>query len=120
MSYLYVLLTILLTVYGQLVIKWQVLRAGPFPESGTEKLMFLLQLLANPWVISAFIAALVASVSWMAAMTRLPLSHAYPFMSLGFVLILIFSAVLFGEPLTLPKIAGITLVFAGLAIGSQG
>lgn len=32
MSYIYVLCTILLTVYGQLIIKWQVLRAGSLPE----------------------------------------------------------------------------------------
>jgi len=31
MSYFYILLTILLTVYGQLVINWQVLKAGILP-----------------------------------------------------------------------------------------
>lgn len=37
MSYLYILCTILLTVYGQSVIKWKVLKTGIFPEDGTEK-----------------------------------------------------------------------------------
>ncbi len=32
MSYFYVACTVLLTVYGQLVIKWQVLAAGPLPR----------------------------------------------------------------------------------------
>ena len=54
MSYLYISITILFTVYGQLVIKWQVLKAGAFPEDTGEKLWFLLHLLLNPWVISAF------------------------------------------------------------------
>jgi subfamily B ATP-binding cassette protein MsbA len=31
MSYVYLLCTVLLTVYGQIAIKWQVLEAGPFP-----------------------------------------------------------------------------------------
>ena len=56
----------------------------------------------------------------MAAMTKLQLSHAYPFMSLAFVLVLIFSGVFFQEPITTPKIIGIALVVAGLIVGSQG
>lgn len=120
MSYFYILCTILLTVYGQLIIKWQVIKAGVFPESGAEKIVFLLQLLLNPWVISAFFAALLASVTWMAAMTKLQLSHAYPFMSLAFVLVLIFSGILFHEPISSPKIVGTVLVIIGLIIGSQG
>jgi multidrug transporter EmrE-like cation transporter len=120
MSYFYILCTILLTVYGQLAIKWQVLEAGLFPETNKEKIWFLLNLLINPWVISAFLAALLASVTWMAAMTKLQLSHAYPFMSLAFVLVMLFSALLFNEPITAPKLAGLLLVILGLAIGSQG
>lgn len=120
MSYFYVLCTILLTVYGQLVIKWQVLLAGEFPIGGRDQMAFLLRLLLSPWVISAFLAALLASVTWMAAMTKLQLSHAYPFMSLAFILILIFSGLLFHEPITPLKIFGIILVIVGLAVGSQG
>ena len=71
-------------------------------------------------MISAFLAALLASVTWMAAMTKLQLSHAYPFMSLAFVLVIIFSGALFNEPITPPKIIGVALVMLGLAIGSQG
>lgn len=120
MSYFYILCTIFLTVYGQLIIKWRVIEAGPFPENSEEKIFFLLQLLLNPWVISALLAALFASVTWMAAMTKLPLSHAYPFMSLAFILVMLFSAWLFNEPLTTPKLLGAALVILGLVIGAQG
>ena len=120
MSYVYVFLTIVLTVYGQLIIKWQVAAAGAFPAEPGDKLLFLARLLVNPWIVSALAAALAAAVAWMAAMTRLELSHAYPFMSLAFVLVLLGSAWFFHEPLTLPKVAGLVLVCAGIVIGSQG
>jgi drug/metabolite transporter (DMT)-like permease len=81
---------------------------------------FLARLLANPWVLSALAAGLLASVSWMAAMTRLELSHAYPFMSLAFVLVMVCSAWFFSEPITPLKVAGIALVALGIVIGSQG
>jgi multidrug transporter EmrE-like cation transporter len=120
MSYLYILCTIVLTVYGQLVIKWQVSKAGALPEQASEKIWFLLHILFTPWVISAFMAALLASLTWMAAMTKLQLSHAYPFMSLAFILVMLFSGLFFNEPITSPKIAGVALVMLGLIIGSQG
>ena len=120
MSYAYVFLTIFLTVYGQIAIKWQVAAAGPFPADPQGKVLFLAKLLLNPWVMSALAAALLAAVSWMAAMTKLDLSHAYPFMSLAFILVLVFSALIFHEPVTLPKVAGLVLICAGIVVGSQG
>ena len=120
MSYVYVLVTVLLTVYGQIAIKWQVLEAGAFPADPAEKIQFLGRLLLNPWVLSAFAAALLASVSWMAAMTKLDLSHAYPFMSLAFVLVLVLSALVFHEPVNAWKIAGLALITVGIIVGSQG
>ena len=120
MSYVYVICTVLLTVYGQIAIKWQVLEAGPFPADPGDKLRFLVRLLANPWVLSALAAALLAAVTWMAAMTRLPLSHAYPFMSLAFVLVMLASAFFFSEPITPLKVTGIALVVLGIVVGSQG
>lgn len=120
MSYVYLGSSILLMVYCQLVIKWQVTGAGAFPEAPADKLWFLLRLLVNPWVVSALAAAFLAALSWMAAMTKLDLSHAYPFTSLSFVLVLIASGMFLNEPVTWPKIAGIALICGGIAIGSQG
>ncbi len=120
MSYVYVACTILFMVYAQIVIKWQVLGAGAFPAATADKLWFLAKLLVNPWVVSALAASLLAAVAWMAAMTKLDLSHAYPFTSLAFVLVIGASALFFNEPVTWPKIAGVALICIGIAIGSQG
>lgn len=120
MGYLYVLLTIAFTVYGQLVLKWQVAEVGPLPASASDKILHLLGLLLNPWIISGFAAAFLASLAWMAAMTKFELSHAYPFMSASFVLVLILSGVLFNEPITTLKVVGMAFIVVGIAIGSQG
>src|SRR5262245_7401428 len=110
MGYIYIGLTILLTVYGQLVLKWQVSLAGALPDDGGEKVWFLLRLLLNPWVLSGFAAAFLASMTWMAAMTKFQLSYAYPFMSLNFALVFLLSVVLFSEPLTLTRVSGLVLI----------
>lgn len=120
MSYFYILITILLTVYGQIIVKWQVGLAGAFPVANGGKALFLAKLLINPWIITGMAAALLAGVAWMAALTQLQLSHAYPFMGLTFIFVLILSAVCFQEPMTWMKVIGISLIVGGIALSSQG
>lgn len=116
MGYLLVLLTVLLTVYGQFVIKWQVLLAGSVPAGGAAKLQFVAQLLVNPWILSGLVAAFAAAVCWMLAMTKLPLSQAYPYTAVSFILIVIGGAWLFSEPLSANRILGVTLIGIGVII----
>ncbi len=120
LSYLFVFITIFLTVYSQIVIKWQVVAAGAMPPGLSGKLWFLAKLLVNPWIVSGLAAGLLAAVSWMAAMTKLELSHAYPFMSLAFVGVLVLSALVFQEPVNAWKIGGLALITLGIIVGSQG
>lgn len=119
MGHLYIALTILLTVYGQIVIKWQVNLGGALPQDHLGKIFHLAHLLLNPWIVSGFAAAFLAALSWMAAMTKFPLSYAYPFMSLAFVLVLFLSAVFFKEPITLPKTLGMAAIVFGIVVGSR-
>lgn len=119
MSYIYILLTILFTVYGQLIIKWQVNAAGMLPEKVIEKFSFIFFLLLNPWIITGLLSAFLASLFWMAAMTKFPISYAYPFMSLSFVLVVFFGAAFFDEPITWPRVVGLTAIVAGIVISSQ-
>ena len=119
-DYIYIFGTILFTIYGQLVLKWQVSQYGALPSGMTEKAWFIARLLLNPWIISGFASAFLASLCWMAAMTKFELSRAYPFTSLSFVLILFLSAILFRESVTVPKILGMIFIVIGIIIGSQG
>jgi multidrug transporter EmrE-like cation transporter len=119
-NHFYILGSVFFTVYGQLTVKWQVAKAGPFPTSGAQRAAFLLRLVLNPWVLSAVCGGFLAMQCWMVALTKFELSYAYPFMSLAFVLVLILSAALFREAVTAPKLIGITLIMAGIIISSRG
>lgn len=119
-SWLMVMGTILFTVYGQLILKWQVDRAAATMDPATGKASVLISLLLRPWVISAFMAAFLASLCWMLALSKLSLSKAYPFMSLSFLLVSVFSVWLFNDSFNTYKSVGLLLVIAGLVVLSQG
>ena len=106
----------MLTVYGQLVLKWQMGGGGPLPTAWLHKLHFLLLQLLNPWVLSGFVSAFLASLAWMAAMTRFDLTYAYPFMSLAFIIVMAFSIIFLGEVLSMQKVLGTALVVTGLIL----
>lgn len=118
-GYLYILLTLLLTVYGQLILKWRIDFHGAFPQQFKEQLLYLGKALLDPYIISSFAAAFLASLTWMAALTKFDISYAYPFMSLSFLFVLFFSFLFFNEPLTLNKLAGIILIMTGLYFASR-
>jgi multidrug transporter EmrE-like cation transporter len=112
--------TIILTSYGQLVIKWQATSYQATTAGWLGKLPTVVQLLLQPWVVSAFFAAFAASLCWMLAVSRLELSRAYPFMALNFVIVCIAAVPLFGEAFTPSKAIGLLTVIVGLVIISQG
>jgi multidrug transporter EmrE-like cation transporter len=114
-GYLYILGTILFTVYGQLILKWRIVKYGTLPDSIMEKIYFLLKLLLDPYIFSGFFSAFLASFFWMAAMTKFDLSHAYPVIVGGLAIFTSLLAIIFlKEPVSIYKIIGIVLIVTGV------
>ncbi len=119
-NYFYIFLAVVLTVYGQLIVKWRVDSAGAFPPDLIDKFWFLWRLIINPWVISSFTCSFLALLAWMAALTKFPLNYAYPlFISLTFTIVILFSTLVFREPITFSKTIGIAFIVGGIIILSQ-
>ena len=119
-DYSFIFGTVIFTVYGQLIVKWQVAQAGALPNALPERLLFLGRLILNPWVLSGMAAGFVAMLCWLSAMTKFELSYAYPFMSLAFVFVLVLSALLFHERVTGAKVFGLAMIVIGIVVASRG
>lgn len=119
-DYFYIFATVILTAYGQVILKWRIGKFGTMPVESIEKLRFLLSMFFDPFVLSGFIAAFFAALAWMAAMTKFELSHAYPFTSLNFVFVLALSALLLNEAISTQKVLGMLLIICGTIIAAKG
>lgn len=116
-KYIYVLLTILLTSYGQLMIKWRLNQHAELPDNLTTRLTTLTKFIFTDfYILSGFIAAYCASLFWMMAVKKLQLNIAYPLMSLSFVLVFIFSIFIFNERATMVQIAGLFFILLGVSL----
>jgi multidrug transporter EmrE-like cation transporter len=56
---------------------------------------------------------------WLAALSKAPVSTAYPMLSLGYVAVAVVSVMWLGESMTLPKVLGIALICAGVILVSR-
>ena len=120
MGYVYILLTILFTVYGQLIIKQQISLVSDIPTGAGLGLFLIEFIVKRPLVISGFVSALLASMAWIAALSKFDLSFAYPFMSLTFIVVVLLSALLFNEELNSYKIIGLCFICFGVFVVSRG
>jgi multidrug transporter EmrE-like cation transporter len=51
---------------------------------------------------------------WLYILARAPLSSAYPFVALGILVTVLASSIMFAEPISLAKAAGVGLVMGGV------
>ena len=72
-NHIYIILTILLTVYGQLLLKWRVSYLQKHLPPGISQLKFLFKLFTDFWVIQSVFLALFAMASWMFVLTKFEL-----------------------------------------------
>lgn len=116
----YVAVTLLGTVASQMALKTAVMRQGRIPGSAGEVVPYLFRALLDPIVLTGLALAFIAALAWIAAISRISLSKAYPFMSLAFVLTTVLSAIFLRETVSLKTWTGIGFVAIGLVLVARG
>jgi drug/metabolite transporter (DMT)-like permease len=119
MGYVYIFTTILLTVYGQLILKWRLDQIHDIPKGLLDKAFFFTKSLLDPYIFSSFLSAFFASLTWMATLKEFELSKAYPFMNLSLVFVVLLSFFIFHENFSTYKIIGCILIIVGVLLVSK-
>ena len=109
-----IIITIVFTVLAQLILK---VGAGTFyfPKalSYAELLKMAACNLSNVYVIGSILFTLFGGLAWILVVQNMPLSRAYPIMSLNYVVIFLLSWCLFGEHLSSYALFGMGLIIIG-------
>lgn len=109
--------TLLLTAYGQLMIRARAVALSP---PGGDRAAYLRAMMLDPWVWSGLIGAVFASICWILALQRMSVTLAYPFMALSFVLVPLGALWLLREPVSPVQWLGSGLIVAGVALSAAG
>lgn len=107
---------VILNSFGALAIKSSLNKLGEIKLESIKSITFyFIELFKSPLGIIGFSAIFLSAFTWMAALSRMEISIAYPAaVALNFMIVVILGLILFGEILTLPKILGIILILIGV------
>ena len=112
-----ILASVLLNCAAQIFIRKGMLVVG---ETGISNIVGNIGTMCiNPWLWSAMICYAVSILLWMAVLSKVEVSFAYPFLSIGYVVAAIVGYMAFGEHLSAERIAGIIVICIGVYLISR-
>jgi multidrug transporter EmrE-like cation transporter len=102
-NFWFVLVGVLLNACAQLLLK-----------AGTNAMPLGLRLALEPHILGGLACYVVSVVVWIVALSRVPVSVAYPMLSIGYVVNALGAWTLLGESLTPLRMAGTVIIVAGV------
>ena len=112
--FILILLTVFFNTAAQIALKAGMLQIGHFGFTWENFIPITLKIIASPWIIFGIIIYAGSVGVWLMVLSRIPVSIAYPISSLGYVTSAIAAYYLWGENLTLIRIAGIIVILVGV------
>ena len=110
---------VLLTVIGQILFKHGMNTVGRV-NSVRDVFGKLTQAFLNPYVLSGIAIYGFTTLVWLVILSRVKLSIAYPLLSSGYVLSILFSWLFFKESIPKIRIIGAVIICIGVYLVAQG
>jgi drug/metabolite transporter (DMT)-like permease len=107
---------VLLNALAQLGLKAATRVSGPLFAGDTGLWQKGLQLLSVPPLWYALVAYGLSVIVWLVGLSRVPVSQAYPLLSLGYVINIGLAWWLLGEVPNLQRVAGIGVIVVGVIL----
>ena len=113
-SFSLILTGVLLNALAQLLLKAGTNRIGAFDFSLTNLVPIGKMVALQPHILGGLACYGISVVVWIMALSRVPVSMAYPMLSIGYVVNAFAAWYLFGESLTAQKLIGIGFICIGV------
>ena len=112
-----VLIPVMIGIGGQLFMKVGMTRVGEF--GSLSIFQYFLKAFTNIPVLIGFSLYFLSSLFWMMVLAKEDLSFAYPLLSMGYIIILVASMVLFKEDVSAVRWLGALVIMAGVVLISR-
>jgi multidrug transporter EmrE-like cation transporter len=113
-AFLLILTGVLLNAAAQLLLKAGTNAVGHFDFHLDNVLPIGLKLAFEPHIFGGLCCYVVSVAIWILALSRVPVSIAYPMLSIGYIVNAFAAYYLFGESVTVQKLAGIGFIVVGV------
>jgi len=113
-SFSLILAGVLLNAAAQLLLKAGTNAVGHFEFSIENALPVGMRLALEPHILGGIFCYLISLVVWIMGLSRVPVSVAYPMLSIGYAINAVAAWYLFGESLTALRLTGIGFIIVGV------
>lgn len=115
-SFALILTGVLLNAAAQLLLKAGTNALGVITPTVANALPLAGSIATNPHFLGGFACYGVSVLVWILALSRVPVSIAYPMLSIGYVVNALAAGYLFGEALTGGRWLGMGFIIAGIVL----
>ena len=105
---------VLLNAAAQLLLKAGTNAVGQFEFSAQNILPVGMKLALEPHIAGGLACYVFSVAVWIVGLSRVPVSIAYPMLSVGYIVNAVAAWYLFGESLTAQKLIGIAFIVCGV------
>lgn len=109
-----ILTGVLLNAGAQLLLKAGMSQIGHFEFTLANALPISFKVMANAPIVTGLMMYVISVGIWLLVLSRVPVSIAYPMVSIGYIVTALAAYYLFGEPLTSLRMLGIFIIIAGV------
>ena len=118
MNTVLILASVILNCFAQILI-----RKGMLVNGEIEKLHSLIasipRMLTNIYLWSAAICYIISILTWMIVLSKVEVSYAYPFLSIGYILATLIGYFWLAEQLSLIRVIGMIIICIGVFLISR-
>lgn len=107
---------VLLNAAAQLLLKAGTNAVGAFEFTSENIVPVGMRLALEPHILGGVLCYAVSLVVWILGLSRVPVSIAYPMLSIGYVLNAVIAWHLFGESISAQKLVGIGFIILGVVL----
>jgi drug/metabolite transporter (DMT)-like permease len=110
----FLLTGVLLNAGAQLLLKAGTSRVGQFEFTASNIIPVGWQLATQPFIIGGLGCYVISVIVWIMGLSRVPVSIAYPMLSIGYIVNAFLAWWLLGESITAQKLVGIGFIMVGV------
>jgi multidrug transporter EmrE-like cation transporter len=119
-GYSFIFAGVVLNALGQLLLKAGTNAVGRFEFVADNIVPVATRIASQPYIMAGVFCYGVSLIVWLMGLSRIPVSVAYPLLSLGYVINAVAAWYLFGETLNAARMAGIGLIVTGVFFIARG
>src|SRR5512137_867524 len=114
-----ILVGVFLNAFAQVLLKRGMLGIGYFEFHFQSVFPIIKKVALNSYILSGLASYVISVAIWLLVLARVEVSYAYPFLSVGYVVVTVMGYFIFQESLSWIRVVGTSIIIVGVIVLSR-